>query len=415
MHQDLLAPPKLTVRTYAKFVSGLSVLAVVMGVAMAAAGSLTLGELAGKAALIALLATAAVLAYAGLMRVARRARPERMPLIHAAVSATGMIAMFAVFGLLLRGTTAWSGQPFTWMIPVMVGVTLAMGGWGRRVGESMHCPKCEYEFWFDVGAAAPDRCPECGLAWLGKLRKGRRVRSPRLVAAGVALALGGTLVLNQGFYLGALAPHLPTPVLYASLYVSPQSTCSSWDELAKRALSPGWTRTMGERVLRARGNTPFDYGPSRWFEAMAAAGSIPPDLSGRFYREGIRAELRVPGRVKAGEAFTAQLRMTRAAWGSALMFAGYAVGDEEALLGRHPELVWAHELGPGGFLRHRDVLAHTLRADHRGATRVRAVYWVVYQPSFWDDSAWRPDGTPVAPSGATWFERVELEKTVRVE
>jgi hypothetical protein len=42
------------------------------------------------------------------------------------------------------------------------------------------------------------------------------------------------------------------------------------------------------------------------------------------------------------------------------------------------------------------------------------VYWVVHQPTF-NDLAWQADGTPARPSAALWFERVEVEKRVRVE
>lgn len=418
MNQDLLAPPRLAVRTYAKMVAGVALLAIVVGVVLAVAGTITFAELVGRVALIAILSVLAIWAYHALTIAAKRAAPERMPLIHAAVVFVGFSAFYGSLALILRGTSFGLGSQFMFMVPMMVGMTLVSGGWGRRVGNSMHCPKCEYEFRFDDHPNAPKHCPECGSAWLGQLNKGRRVRSPRMIAAGIGVAFFGMVVLNPVFYLRSLAPHLPTPMLYAILYVAPKSAYTSWDELATRPLDSRWTRVMAERVLRHRASDQYDSGPSQWFESMAARGSITSDLVDRFHREGFRAELMVPARVKVGEAFTVKLRVhhvaaTRSCTG--LMFAGFAIGDEVPRRGRQTQPVWALELRPEAFWRHRDVLQQKFTSEHVGEIRVRVVYWVVNQPSFWNELTWQPDGTPVQPSKATWFERVEIEKTIHVE
>jgi DNA-directed RNA polymerase subunit RPC12/RpoP len=418
MNQDLLAPPKLTARTFAKIVLGVFALSIIVGIGLAALGLLTIGELAVRTAIVGVLSAAAAWAYAGLMRAARRSGPERMPMIHAATGAAGMVAFYGTLGVMLHGTPFGVGAQLLWMIPLMIGMGLAAGGWGRRVGESLHCPQCEYEFGTQDQADAPIRCPECGTGWLGRLKKGRRVRSPRLVAAGIALAFTGMIVLNPIFYMGRLAPHLPTPLLFASLYAAPKAAYTVWDEMATRPLDPSWTRTMAERVLRCRRKDQYDSSPSQWFENMIAGKKIPADLEDRFYREGFQAALVAPRRVKAGEAFIVQLRVHHAANGGGtmgLMFAGYAIGDEPASAGRQDKTVWAYQLRPGVLSRHRDVLPQTLKADHPGELRIRAVFWLVYQPSFADELAWQPDGMPLKPTRATWFERIETEAIVRVE
>jgi DNA-directed RNA polymerase subunit RPC12/RpoP len=367
---------------------------------------------------IAFLFAALIWLYARLMRAAQRIKPERMPMIHAAVGGAGMILFNGAFAVMLHGTPFGDGVQFGSMIPLMIGMTLAVGGWSRRVGESMHCPQCEYELGFSAEADAPIRCPECGTGWLGRLKKGRRVRSPRLVAAGIAISLTGMIVFNPIFYMGALAPHLPTPLLYASLYVSPKHAFTVWDELTTRPLDSEWTRIMAERVLAQRGKNQYDNSPGRWFETIIARGEMPKALAERFYREGFQAELLVPKHVKAGEAFTASLRVSRAAQGSStigLMFAGYAIDDSPARLGRRDKTLWAFELHPGVLSRHRDVLAQTLTAYNPGEVRVRAVYWLVYQPSFRDELTWQADGSPATPTAANWFQRIELEQPVRVE
>ena len=240
-----------------------------------------------------------------------------------------------------------------------------------------------------------------------------------MIAIGVAVAGTAVIVFNPIFYMGFLAPHLPTPLLFASFYAMPTNIYTAWDELATRPLSPAWTRVMGARVLRLRETDPFNSSPSRWFEAMMAAGRMPPDLEERFYREGFVARLRVPERVKVGEPFTAQLRVTHVANGSGVyfgvMFGGYAIGDDAPHAGRRYATLWDYEIRPDVFAAHRDVLEQALQADHPGAIRVRAVLWVVYQSSLREELQWQADGTPLRPGTAKWFERIELEGTVRAE
>ena len=56
-----------------------------------------------------------------------------------------------------------------------------------------------------------------------------------------------------------------------------------------------------------------------------------------------------------------------------------------------------------------------LTAGRAGEVRVRAVYWIAYEPSFTDELAWQPAGTPAPPQRALWFERFEIGKTVRAD
>ena len=282
----------------------------------------------------------------------------------------------------------------------------------------LHCPRCEYEFRFDDDAGAPPRCPECGTLWIGALKKGRKQKSPKLVAAGIAIGLGATVLFNPIFYMGWLAPRLSTPVLFASMYAMPTDIHTVWDELAKRPLSPAWTRKMGERALGIRRSNQYESSPGQWFATMIAAGAMPPDLTERFYREGFAADLVVPAAVKVGEPFTARLRVKRVSGGGpqlGLMFAGYALDDGPAEHGRVTSTMWAHQLRPQVFSPPREVIPATLTIDRPGEVRVRAVFWVVYQPSFSDELTWQPDGTPATPTRAVWFQKIELEKTVLVE
>lgn len=419
MNQELLAPPRLTVRKYARLVAIFCVLALSIGLPLTFWGLISGVDLAWRSASVAAFGLASVGSYSYLFRLAARARPERLPLFHAVIGTIGIVTLYATLGLMLRGTPFAGGVPsLAFLIPLIVGTILIGSGIARRVGDSRHCPRCEYEFAYQDEAKAPIRCPECGSGWLGLLRKGKRARSPRMMAAGIVIVFAGLLLGNPVFYMGPLAPRLATPLLYTSLSTSPRGMYEAWNELATRPLDEPWVRRMGERVIEQRSRSSFDPGPTGWFEAMILAGTMPQDLAARFYREGFLADLMAPRRATLGEPFEVHLRVRRATPGSKLslgvMFAGYMLEDEPGI-GRLNETQWAFRLSPSPFQRGRDVFSTTLTPHRRGNLRLRAVYWLVYQPSFMDELDWQPDGTPATPTAATWFERIELEQTIHVQ
>jgi hypothetical protein len=412
MNQALLAPPKMPVRAYAKVNGGITIALITGGVVYSFFTERTLLSTALRALLVLLLTAASIRIYIALVQRAQQLTPARLPLILPFMSSLGFCTIMAAACLMFPSfvhIAPW------WQLPLMFGLTLAGAGWGRRFGDSMHCPACEYEFNFDKDDA-PARCPECGTPWLGHLKRGRRIRSPRLMALGIALAFFGGLILNPIFYMPAIGPSLPTPLLYTSLYLSPANMYQCWDALGQRNLSPRWTSIMADRVLSYRNRAPWDTSPAQWLEARIAANQLSAAQTERYYKESFAATLAIPAHVKVNEPFTASLRVTRAAMGKsvlAIMFGGYRIDDGPAI-GRQNGSAWTHNLAPGVLATSRSALETTLTADHPGESQVRAVFWVVHQPSFSDQLSWQADGTP-APPTASWFERRELSATLRVD
>jgi predicted RNA-binding Zn-ribbon protein involved in translation (DUF1610 family) len=413
MKQDLLAPPKMSARTYAKVTGGICIAIVSGGVIYSFFNDRTLPSVGLSAVLVLLLAAGSIWTYAALLRRAQQFRPERLPLIHALFSSLGLLTIMGAACLMFPSVAHIA--PW-WQLPCMFGLTLAAGAWGRRFGDSMHCPACEYEFNFDDDDA-PIRCPECGTPWLGRLKRGRRIRSPRLIAIGVSLAFFGAIILNPIFYMPIIGPSLPTPLLYASLYVSPGNMYQGWDALGQRPLSPRWTSIMADRVLSYRNRVSWDHSPAGWLEARIAANEVSSELTERYYTESFAAKLAIPTHARANEPFTASLRVTRAAEGKgvlAIMFEGYHIDDGPAI-GRLNSSAWPHNLDPGVLASSRNAFETTLHADHPGEAHVRAVCWIVHQSSYSDHLGWQDDGTPVRPPTASWFERRELTATLRVD
>ena len=393
----------------------------VLGLLTWVQGLVSLGGLVRALLLTAVLGVAGVWVYGLLMRAADKVKPERMPVIRMGLSLVVGIGAYFTIAMML-GPVPGVGNALRnvgWMIPGMAGMSLAGAAAARRVGETLHCPRCEYEYKFDDDANAPIRCPECGSTWLGMLKKGRKVRSWRLAVAGGAFAIASLLVMNPIFYMSYLAPHLPTPVLGASLFLAPGNAYAVWGELEKRPLSGWWMSTLAERALVLRASNQYDNGPSAWMEAMNTAGKLPATATERYYREGLVAELVVPAKVKVGESFEARVRVKHVAngWGTqnGVMFGGYRVGDATQAVGRQNATTWAHELRPRVFANYTEMFAQTVTAKERGELRVKVEYWVVYLPSFMETLEWQADGTPEKPPTALWFERRELEGVVKVE
>ncbi len=357
-----------------------------------------------------------------LLRRVRSARPEKMPFMHFGIAAKFMLAVFVGMSLVASGALRSSLLLNLWIVPFMGGLGLIQAAWARRVGDSLHCPACEYEFNFPDADNAPVRCPECGSGWLGLLCKGRKHRSRKWMAwgAGVcALSVGLMFLSHPVFYLSSVSRHLPTPVLCSLLYASPSGSYVAWDELGTRTLSASWIRRMGEEVIEQRRSGRWTTPGSRWFEVASEAGQIPSQLADRYYREAFAAELHVPVRVRAGEMFDASLRVKHVMQGSkhnlCVYFGGYTIADE-APVGRIDQSIWAHEMSSVGIMkRHRDVATHrSLAPSTPGKASIRATYWVVHVPTFNDGLRWGADGVPIVPPDAVYVQRIDVERWIEV-
>jgi hypothetical protein len=228
---------------------------------------------------------------------------------------SGMVGMFSAFALvdpsMFRGLL---GQPTALFIPlcfftVPVGVSFLVHGLkGKRKGESLHCPKCDYELGVEE-SEAPRRCPECGEPWLGRWVKGAKVRSKPMIWIGCVLLLIFAMLLSAGFTpLGsAVLGMLPTrTVLSIAAMDAWGHNSRAWAELNKRTLTAQDEAAFATSLLDRRLAAGYLYGaPAAWLENAidngGAAGPLPATLHERYYAEWFEPKIDIPDEVEQGE------------------------------------------------------------------------------------------------------------------
>ncbi len=200
--------------------------------------------------------------------------------------------------------------PFAAMVPA-AGIAIMVSSLRhRRVGDSLHCPKCDYE----LGCApedAPIRCPECGHPWLGSWLKGASRRDPRRALLGAGIIVVGCFPMLLTFTsLGTAAVGvLPTRGLIAlTAYDAWGHHKAAWSELLSRQLSSDERDALAVNLLDLRLSDGYLYGtPASWLDDAATRRTIPQPLIDRYYTEWFVPRLEAPAVVRRGT--TPQVRL----------------------------------------------------------------------------------------------------------
>jgi len=303
---------------------------------------------------------------------------------------------------------------------------------GVRVGDSLHCPKCDYELGVPQ-EAAPIQCPECGVAWLGRWVKGELRTSPVRVWWGVAMLLPLLLAVATWFSpLGAAGlGMLPTrTVIFITALDAWGHNEKAWAELNKRTLTAADEAKFAESLLDLRRREGYLYGtPSAWMQTAVinggAAGPLPQALQDRYFEEWFEPAIDIPDQVAQGKPCPILIRGPQRTgdatiwmfmWVEGLTVDG-APADIEYW--RALSTGWIHTLylDPGSRTGQSEFGSRPLMLDTStpGTRHIHATIYkcVIPRGAVPTD---RPvvNGVETPPAGAVYFRRVELEKVVEV-
>ncbi|MBX3381191.1 MAG: hypothetical protein KF805_13940 [Phycisphaeraceae bacterium] len=186
----------------------------------------------------------------------------------------------------------------------LAGARLLYSGLTRRVGNTLHCSRCNYHI---VDTSLPRRCPECAGVWAHRLVRGRITRSTRLVSAGVLLLFIFTLApvprleISRAFIRRQMSTAWIVSQASESLKDGLVYDADLWRELGKRTLTDQQAQTLADLVLRhTASNTLRDFASMTWLENLVFSGKAPRRAADAFMELSIAFQLSAPQNVYAG-------------------------------------------------------------------------------------------------------------------
>ncbi len=332
------------------------------------------------------------------------------------------------------GVSALSGLSPTGLVmrfaPLSIGFCLiGIGGmyegrYRKRSGRIRHCAACDYPQ--SPEGENPERCPECGAAWSrpGGLVTGDQACDPRYIR--LACALGGVGVLLIILFFSSLIPGgdwtlraLPTSALIRDATLDGQAPRAEWIEIGRRRLTPAEKSQLAQRLLDKRLRVYYLMGlDAVWLWTQVSTGTLPNDVTNRYYREMVELRIDAPTTIRKGELLQVGLRsdchycFLPVGIEVAVYFGGFFVEADPTPFGRLDEVAGAHLLVDSKRRIHAE-----FNLDEAGPLRVRAVLYLAVGPglaSSGPPAQWKEDETATLPAAVLWSERIELEKVVQV-
>ncbi len=358
---------------------------------------------------------------------------------------------------LLTAAISWlslGGDPTKFIFVGMVAGCIAMGvslvhsGWPRRIGDGLHCARCDYtcaEWDIDL---RPLQCPECAHYWGYDVRRGKRFVRFRFLVCGGIIALLAFLGTNLGL-IGGMTRLVPT----WALLISERSGGGDrllYRALARRTLSPAEEDAVVDRVLTRFAADPKDLGMT-FIEELDRAmpvSRLGPKVRDRIFEVGFPVRVIAPRKILAATPVNVRLVTTSngppdlltavpianssasylsaglfldAVWAEPVEAAGVVVppasgGGANSGAGLGKRVTWWYQAWEpfGG----ESPLGAALTFEQPGKYVVFMRYWVFLTPTQQADVVtWRPDGVPEFLGLTFRFERrtEKLEVTVESE
>lgn len=180
----------------------------------------------------------------------------------------------------------------------LAGARLLYSGLTRRIGNTLHCSRCNYHI---VDTSLPRRCPECSGVWAHRLVRGKVTRSTRLISAGVLLLFILTLAplprfaVSRAFIRRQMTTSWIVSQAASSLKDGLTYDVDLWRELGKRTLTEQQARSLASPILQqSASNQLRDYGALTWLENLVFDGKAPPTVTDAFMDQSLSFELTGP-------------------------------------------------------------------------------------------------------------------------
>lgn len=186
----------------------------------------------------------------------------------------------------------------------LAGARLLYSGMTRRIGNTLHCSRCNYHI---EDTSLPRRCPECSGIWAHRLVRGKIVPSNVLISAGVILLFILTLAPIPRFQLGRafIRRQMSTAWIASqaasSLQAGSVSDAELWQELGKRKLTEQQALPLTTLILQQTANNRLtDNGAYRWLEELVFGGGAPRSTADGFMDLALTFQLAMPAQSLRG-------------------------------------------------------------------------------------------------------------------
>lgn len=186
----------------------------------------------------------------------------------------------------------------------IAGVRLLYSGLTKRIGNTLHCSRCNYQI---VDTSLPRRCPECAGVWAHRLVRGKITRSTRLISSGVLLLFVFTLAplprleVSRAFIRRQMTTSWIVSQASEALKDGLVFDADLWRELGKRSLTDQQAEGLANLVLRqTAANALRDYASLTWLEDLVFSGKAPRKAADAFMNLSIAFQLSGPYQVFVG-------------------------------------------------------------------------------------------------------------------
>lgn len=227
-----------------------------------------------------------------------RTRPMMIGSIVGAVLAAG----FALFPSLFSSVrfvrmTAYSFAMFA-PLGAIAGVLILRH---MRVGDSLHCPSCDYEFAYaqDASIDHPSRCPECGCEWLGRLVKGHNeVPWPRIVVLALCASIGLAFIarnvaVNTSFGTARAPIWLLEQQIRSNPGLERFELDRAWSGLRGRTIDPRTEERIAELAIDSIRRDNHEPEASNWLVDLYNSGRMSPTSLSRYLHARVEASAEV--------------------------------------------------------------------------------------------------------------------------